>query len=200
MTPPTDKPVRVPDPGPDHSSDTPSGEVPDTLPEHDTDESVELLLSIDRVGCGARLQSKKRALETLAGLLAAELDPEEVSEMDLLDALIARERLGTTGLGHGVSLPHGRIKGLKAPIGAMITLDNGVDYDAPDDQLVDILFALVVPENHDDDHLKILASLATLFSDEQTRAAIRKQSDATALYEVVTAELRSNQTDQQPNR
>lgn len=150
---------------------------------------VEALLNHSRLLCKTELQSKKRALETLAGLLSAELDNEEVSEMDLLDALTARERLGTTGLGHGVSLPHGRIPGLKEPVGALITLQQGVDYDAPDDQPVDILFGLVVPENHDDDHLKILASLAALFAKDETRDAIRDASDTNQLYQLVADRL-----------
>lgn len=165
---------------------------------------VEELLNTSRLLCKTELQSKKRALETLAGLLAAELEIEEVSEMDLLDALTARERLGTTGLGHGVSLPHGRITGLEAPIGALITLREGVDYDAPDDQPVDIMFGLVVPENHDDDHLKILASLATLFSDENTRNAIRGVSDSSRLLELIAKKMapdqrNKGQTDGQPS-
>lgn len=158
---------------------------------------VEDLLNESRLLCKTELQSKKRALETLARLLAAELDNEEVSEMDLLDALTARERLGTTGLGHGVSLPHGRIKGLEAPIGALITLQEGVDYDAPDDEPVDILFGLVVPENHDDDHLKILASLATLFASDETRNSIRSAPDSAELYQRLAEQMPADRASEQ---
>lgn len=168
---------------------------------------TEELLEKHRVLSKIDLKSKKKALETVASLLAVELDNEDVSEMDLLDALIARERLGATGLGHGVSLPHGRIKGLESPIGALITLNQGIDFEAPDDEPVDLMFGLVVPEHHDDDHLKILASLATLFANAETRAQLRKETGEEQLYSTFVSRLQTetgqsdeSSADSQPDR
>lgn len=135
------------------------------------------LLSPSRIGCQCDIRSKKRALQTLAEILAPSvtegLDDEELSDMDIFDALITRERLGSTALGHGVALPHSRLANIDKPIAAMITLANGVDYEAPDDQPVDLLVGLLVPENCNDEHLKILADLAKRFSDDYFREEVR---------------------------
>lgn len=130
------------------------------------------LLTSARIGCHQDSSSKKRSLEILSQLLASALPA--FSEGELFDSLINRERLGSTGLGHGVALPHGRISGLDAPIAAFISLDNGVDFDAIDNAPVDLLFALLVPEESTDDHLKILAHLASMFSDADFCTALRE--------------------------
>lgn len=132
------------------------------------------LLATSRIQCHVDIKSKKKALQTLAELIGQDLDIEELSEMDFLDALIGREKLGSTGLGHGVSLPHGRIKGLEQPLASLITLTEGVDYESPDNEPVDILFGLVVPEHCNDEHLTILASLARAFNSAPMRHAVRQ--------------------------
>ncbi|MBX2882129.1 MAG: PTS sugar transporter subunit IIA [Granulosicoccus sp.] len=144
------------------------------------------LFSLERIHCKCDVKSKKKALQTVAELLGQNLDDEELSEMDFLDALIAREKMGSTGLGHGVSIPHGRIKGLELPLASLITLSEGIDYEAPDDEKVDIVMGLVVPEHCNDEHLQILASLAELFSSEKLRQSLRSCSDADELLEVLT--------------
>ena len=132
---------------------------------------ISALLSQDRVACHQDASSKKRSLELLSRLLSSGLP--EYSDGELFDSLIARERLGSTGLGHGVALPHGRLSGLSAPIAAFVTLETGVDYDAIDNRPVDLLFALLVPEESTDEHLQILARLAAMFSDADLCGALR---------------------------
>lgn len=139
------------------------------------------LLDPERVICRANLQSKKRAIQTVAELLATAIDNEELSERTVLDALIARERLGSTGLGHGVALPHSRLAGVDKPVAAMLTLENGVDFDAADNGAVDIICGLLVPEDCNDEHLQILATLARRFSDEALRERIRQSETGEAL-------------------
>ena len=129
------------------------------------------LLSPNRINCQSQASSKKRALELLGGLLATDLAA--FSEGELFGRLIGRERLGSTGLGHGVALPHGRLAGLSEPLAALLTLDPGVDYDATDGQPVDLLFALLVPEESTDEHLQILAKLASMFNNADFCKALR---------------------------
>ncbi len=135
------------------------------------------LLTPGRIGCQRDIRSKKRALQTLAELLAPSVsageEDDELSEMDIFDALITRERLGSTALGHGVALPHSRLADLDEPIAAMITLSDGVDYEASDNQPVDLLVGLLVPEKCNDEHLKILAELAKRFSSDYFRDEVR---------------------------
>ena len=124
------------------------------------------------MACLQDSSSKKRTLDLLSRLLAGALL--DYSEGELFDSLINRERLGSTGLGNGVALPHGRLAGLEAPLAAFVTLsDGGVDFDAIDNQPVDLLFALLVPEESTDEHLQILARLATMFSDAEFCASLR---------------------------
>lgn len=111
-------------------------------------------------------------------------DPEKsvLSEMGILDAFISRERLGNTGLGHGIALPHSRIPCISRPIAALITLDEGIDYGANDKQAVDLVLGLLVPEQSNDEHLKILATLAKRFSDSNFREQMRYYRDPAQLY------------------
>ncbi len=129
------------------------------------------LLDSDRIACQRDSSSKKRALESLSKLLANDLPG--FTDAEIFDSLIGRERLGSTGLGKGVALPHGRMKGLEAPIAALLTLEHGIDYDAVDNQPVDLLFALLVPEESTDEHLKILAQLAEMFSNAEFCSKLR---------------------------
>lgn len=135
------------------------------------------LLKPSRIGCQRDIRSKKRALQTLAELLTPSinegLEGDELSDMDIFDALITRERLGSTALGHGVALPHSRLSNIEAPIAAIITLSDGIDYEAADGQPVDLLIGLLVPEDCNDGHLQILADLARRFSDDYFRDEIR---------------------------
>ena len=146
---------------------------------------ISQLLKPDRVICLSEISSKKRTLEELSQLLglgAVDLDP-----ADIFNRLIERERLGSTGLGHGVALPHARIGNNDKTIGAFIKLDQGVDFDSPDQQRADLLFALLVPENHTDEHLKILAGLAGMFSDTEFCGELRACIDSDQLFRKISA-------------
>ncbi|MFZ4473450.1 MAG: PTS sugar transporter subunit IIA, partial [Limnohabitans sp.] len=110
--------------------------------------------------------SKKRAFEE-AGLLFEELHG--LNRALVADSLFARERLGSTGLGHGVAIPHGRIKGLKSPMAAVFQLANPIGFDAPDEQPVGLLIFLLVPEASTQKHLEILSEIAELLSDTTLR-------------------------------
>ncbi len=109
-------------------------------------------------------------------------ESDTLSDMEILDALISRERLGSTGLGHGVGLPHSRLSSIEEPIAAFVTLDNGVDYESSDGQAVDLVLGLLVPEDCNDEHLKILAQLARRFSDESLRSQLRTFEEPERLY------------------
>lgn len=120
------------------------------------------LLNEDRIRTAVNTRSKKRVLEVLSETLAAHT-PDHTHD-EIFNQLITRERLGSTGLGNGVALPHCRLIGLKAPLAALITLVDGIDFDAPDNLPVDLIVCLVVPEGDDNIHLDILSNIATLFS------------------------------------
>jgi PTS system nitrogen regulatory IIA component len=145
---------------------------------------ISALLNPDRVVCQQDSSSKKRSLELLSQLLSSALPA--YSEGELFNSLVGRERLGSTGLGHGVALPHGRISGLEAPIAAFMSLQSGVDYDAVDNQPVDLLFALLVPTESTDEHLQILARLAAMFSDADLCQALRDCTTAQQCLKLIS--------------
>ncbi len=127
--------------------------------------------------------SKKRAFEE-AGLLFENLHG--LSRALVTDSLFSRERLGSTGLGHGVAIPHGRIKGLKAPMAAVFQLANPISFDAPDEQSVSLLIFLLVPEAATQKHLEILSEIAEMLSDASLREKFSAIDDATQLYGLIT--------------
>lgn len=100
------------------------------------------------------------------------------------DALLMREQLGSTGLGQGVGIPHGRLKGLKQVAGMFFRLDKPVPFDAPDNRPVDLIFFLLVPEQSTEEHLQLLSELAQGFSDPQFRDDLRKAPDAAAIVQI----------------
>jgi nitrogen PTS system EIIA component len=142
------------------------------------------LLSLDRVVDNTDVTSKKRTLELLSALLSSE--ETALSADEIFDTLLARERLGSTGLGAGVAIPHGRMKGIQQAVGAFVKLHEGVDFDAPDKRPVDLIFALIVPEECTDAHLNILAQLATLFRDDDTVEQLRTCTTGEMLYRTLT--------------
>lgn len=147
-------------------------------------DTTELLVP-ERVRCNEPVQSKKRALELGASLLAGVVP--RMSRMDIFEALNSRERLGSTGLGHGVALPHARVAGTDRAVAACLTLAEPIDFDAPDRERVDILFILLVPQECSDRHLQILAELAETFSDPELREQVRADSDPETLLEHLDA-------------
>jgi nitrogen PTS system EIIA component len=138
---------------------------------------AQVLVSVDAT-------SKKRAFEE-AGLLFENLHG--LGRALITDSLFARERLGSTGLGHGVAIPHGRIKGLKEALGAFLRLSQPVPFDAPDGNPVSLVFVLLVPQKATEKHLQILSELAQMFSDKVLRESMMRAADAAALHELITA-------------
>jgi len=122
------------------------------------------LITLERINCDNKAKSKKKALEALSSLLVSESS--DTSEEEIFESLINRERLGSTGLGHGVALPHARLPGRQTAIGAFIKLQQPIDFDAIDNKPTDLLFCLLVPDHFTDEHLEILAQLAKLFGNE----------------------------------
>ncbi len=127
--------------------------------------------------------SKKRAFEE-AGLLFESLHG--LSRALVTDSLFSRERLGSTGLGHGVAIPHGRIKGLKAPMAAVFLLATPIGFDAPDDAAVRLLIFLLVPEAATQKHLEILSEIAELLSDAELREKMNNCEDAAELHDLIS--------------
>ncbi|MFD1260993.1 PTS IIA-like nitrogen regulatory protein PtsN [Entomomonas asaccharolytica] len=127
--------------------------------------------------------SKKRALEVIAKTVAATCA--SVDEQQVFDQLIDRERLGTTGFGNGVAIPHCRMESCEEPIVAIMKLATGIDFDAVDDQPVDILIGLVVPAEATDEHLQLLKQIAELLSNSELCKQIRATTDNQQLYQII---------------
>ncbi|MGP1516517.1 MAG: PTS sugar transporter subunit IIA [Ottowia sp.] len=140
------------------------------------------ILPVSQVIVGVDVTSKKRAFEE-AGLLFESLH--NLSRALITDSLFARERLGSTGLGHGVAIPHGRIKGLKAPMAAVLQLAQPIGFDAPDEQPVSLLIFLLVPEAATQKHLEILSEIAELLSDGEQREKIKTAASADELHTLI---------------
>ena len=138
------------------------------------------ILSAGRVTSGVSVTSKKRALEEMAKLLAQ--GAPSVSHVDILGSLANREKLGSTGLGHGVAIPHGRMAGISGSVGAFIRLKHPVDYETHDGQPVDLVFGLLVPQHATGEHLQHLAAIAEKFSDDTFCTEVREAADEAALY------------------
>jgi len=141
------------------------------------------LLPVSNILLDADLTSKKRIFEQ-AGLLLE--NNQSISRNLIFDSLFAREKLGSTGLGQGVAIPHGRIKGLKAATGAMIRVQNAVPFDAPDGQNVKLIFVLLVPERATDEHLQILSELAQMFCDKNFRERLLGAATPADLQQLIT--------------
>jgi nitrogen PTS system EIIA component len=146
-----------------------------------TSYSLQHLLISENILLGLEVTSKKRVFEEIGFLFerTAQLDRALVT-----DSLFARERLGSTGLGHGVAIPHGRIKGLKDPKAALLRLAEPIAFDAADDAPVGLLFVLLVPENASQKHLDLLSEIAEILSDETKRHAL---ASATSTATTLTA-------------
>ena len=139
------------------------------------------LITPERIVCNSEVTSKKRVIEVLSELLAT--GQADLAARPVFDSLIGRERLGSTGLGYGVALPHGRFSQSHQAIGAFVKLRQGVDFDAIDRQPVDLVFGLLVPDHYTDEHLKILAYLAEMFSDRIFCQRLRDADSDLTLFE-----------------
>lgn len=136
------------------------------------------LLTPDQVLLDLETSSKKRVFEQAGMLFETRLG---LARSTIFDSLFAREKLGSTGLGQGVAIPHGRIKGLKHAAGAFLRLATPVPFESPDGRPVDLLFVLLVPEQATEEHLQILSELAQRFSDRAFRDKLHAAGDAAAI-------------------
>ena len=141
---------------------------------------INSLLSPPRTLCRAPGLSKKRLFETAADFICE--DQAGFSSDEVYGKLLAREKLGSTALGDGIAIPHCRISNCEEAIGALLTLKRGIDFDAPDNTAVDILFFLLVPEEAQQEHLNILAGLAQLLSNHSFCQALRGAGNNGQLY------------------
>lgn len=145
--------------------------------------NINQLIDQDHVLCCPEVASKKRLLEVVSELLAIDLP--QISAHEIFDSLINREKLGSTGLGKGVAIPHGRIASLENPVCAFIRLDEAVEFDATDGKPVDLAFALLVPEDSTEEHLQVLSTIAELFSDEEFCTGVRNCRDKDCLMQLL---------------
>ncbi len=142
------------------------------------------IISPDRVVSNVQAKSKKRAFETISGVLAENANI-SMGVNDIFDSLIARERLGTTAIGHGIAIPHGRVKESSETIGAFVQLSEGIDCDALDNQAVKLIFAVLVPEKTNEEHLQLLARLAQMFKNSDLREKLMAAPDNKTLYDLL---------------
>jgi len=142
------------------------------------------ILAPERVRCDVDATSKKKVLELVSELMAGAQDSLEMRTV--ADRLLAREKLGSTALGHGVAIPHGRCTDATSAIAAFVKLREGVDFDAPDGQPVDLIVGLLVPEECTDGHLQLLAQLADVFSRPEIRERLREPLSPAGLIELLS--------------
>lgn len=147
---------------------------------------IESLLTNNRTLCHAPCSSKKRTLETLANLIAD--GTENINAEDLFQHFFDRERLGSTGLGGGIAIPHCRFKTSGATVGALMTLESPIDFDSVDSKPVDIVFAMLVPEDAETDHLQNLANLAERLQDPRFVESLRSASNQNELFNAALVE------------
>ncbi len=141
------------------------------------------LVAPEGVTASLKATSKKQALQMLSGK-AAELTG--LAERDIFTTLLERERLGSTGVGHGVAIPHGKLPGLESVVGLFARAQQPLDFEALDDQPVDLLFVLLAPEGSGADHLKALARIARVLRDEVLAEKIRTTDHSSGIYAVLT--------------
>lgn len=144
--------------------------------------NIAKILPLANVLLDLEVSSKKRAFEQ-AGLLFE--NNCSIARSTVSENLFARERLGSTGLGHGVAVPHGRIKGLKAPIAAFVRLAEPIPFESPDGQAVSILIFLLMPDHVTQQHLEILSEIAEMLSNEDFREMLNVEPDAAVIYEKI---------------
>lgn len=147
--------------------------------------NLKLLLQPDCTRVISDCKSKKKILETIAQLASSHLP--NLTSTDILESLMNREKLGSTGIGNGIAIPHGRIKNSSKAVAVLITTDCGVNYDAIDKRPVDVFCALLVPEEQCDTHLATLASIAKTFDNKEILRKIRRAQTDHDLYNIIEA-------------
>ena len=143
---------------------------------------VSELLPASHVLLDLAAADKQAVFEQAATLLAVNTGLKRAS---IVDSLAARERMGSTGLGQGIAIPHGRVKGLRSAVGCLMRTQLPISFDAPDEVPVGLIFVLLTPEKSTDLHLQILSELAQMFSDREMRAALAAAPDALAAHRLI---------------
>ena len=146
--------------------------------------TIDNILAPELTLCRVQASSKKRVLETIAEQIH-HLD-ETLNDADIFNNLVSRERLGSTGIGQGIAIPHCRVEGLDRVIGVLMTLEEPVDFDAIDNQPVDLVFALIVPKEATSEHLELLSQLAEKFNDAGFCQKLRQCDQPGGLYQGMT--------------
>ncbi|MDN3721687.1 PTS IIA-like nitrogen regulatory protein PtsN [Roseibium salinum] len=148
------------------------------------------LLGKDAVVAG--LKAKKQKKQAIQELSAKAAELTGLSEREIFDTLLQRERLGSTGVGHGIAIPHGKLTRLDRLVGVFAKLDKPVEFDSLDDEPVDLVFLLLAPEGAGADHLKALARIARQLRDGSVTKGIRGSSDAREIFDLLTQPLTSS--------
>ncbi|MCQ4319808.1 PTS IIA-like nitrogen regulatory protein PtsN [Stutzerimonas stutzeri] len=144
---------------------------------------IENILTPGRALVGVPGGSKKRVLEQIAKVLGGDLP--DLDSQAIFESFIAREKLGSTGFGNGIAIPHCRMPGCTSPLSAVLRLDTPVDFDAIDGAPVDLLFVLLVPEAATDEHLELLRQIASMLDREEVRERLRQATSGQELYQAV---------------
>jgi len=144
--------------------------------------TISALLSPQRIFLDTEISSKKKLLELIANIVA---DQTRLSESSIYNNLLNRERLGSTGLGHGFAVPHARLENLDKTIGCLFRLKEPVNFEAPDNQPVDLVFTIIIPQEATEEHLMILSSLARIFSQTDVCEAIRGATSRDEIAQII---------------
>ncbi len=149
----------------------------------DTSISIQSILSPELTLCGLPGSSKKKVLEEIAQRIAQQYP--DLNENNIFNSLIGRERLGSTGIGQGIAIPHCRLESCQQVIGALLTLDHKVQFDAIDNEPVDLLFVLIVPQEATSEHLELLSQLAEKFNNASLCQKLRNCKENEVLYKSI---------------
>ncbi|WP_114327467.1 PTS sugar transporter subunit IIA [Candidatus Colwellia aromaticivorans] len=141
------------------------------------------ILTLDCTQCAVPASSKKRILEQICLVAAEKIG--NCSASDLLDSILNREKMGSTGIGNGIAIPHGRLSDTDKAMAVLLTTEKAIDFDAIDNKAVDIFICLFVPENSTQEHLNTLQSIAQLFSDRKTAKQVRKCTNNLQLFNFI---------------
>jgi PTS system nitrogen regulatory IIA component len=141
------------------------------------------ILTLDCTQCAVPASSKKRILEQICLLAAEKMG--NCSASDLLDSILNREKMGSTGIGNGIAIPHGRLSNTDKAMAVLLTTEQAIDFDAIDNKAVDIFICLFVPQDSTQEHLNTLQSIAQLFSDRKTAKQVRKCTNNLQLFDLI---------------
>ncbi len=145
--------------------------------------NLQEIITPERTRCRGLSATKKSTLELTSKILADQNT--QLSYHEILTKLLERERLGSTSIGYGVAIPHARMHALKAPVASLLHLNTPIDFDNATDQPVDLIFGFIVPEERVEEHLHLISTLATLFSEETFRDSLRKAETDQELYAIL---------------